>query len=199
MIIYKIIILLMSLVLHEIAHGYVAYLCGDKTAKYYGRLSLNPLKHLDPMGTILPIVMLLSGSSFVIGWAKPVPVNYWALKNEKWGEFFVAIAGSAMNFLLMIIVGLLIRFNILTFNPITSYFMVMNMLLGCFNLIPIPPLDGSRVVASFLSLENRIRVFNYDRIGLVIVILLGYTGIISKILMPMFRVVLKVLNFVVGS
>lgn len=198
MIVYKIIILLFSLVLHELAHGYVAYLCGDKTAKYSGRLSFNPIKHLDPAGTLLPILMILSGSNFVIGWAKPVPVNYWAFKNGRLGEFLVAIAGAMMNYFLMIACVLLIKFNILPLNSITTYFIVMNMVLGTFNLLPIPPLDGSRVIASFLKGEDRWKVFAMDQYGLFIVIGLSYFGILSRILNPIYGSIIKFLEIIMN-
>ncbi|WP_297404356.1 site-2 protease family protein [uncultured Cetobacterium sp.] len=197
MIVLKIIILLFSLVLHELAHGYMAYFCGDKTAKYSGRLSLNPINHLDPAGTLLPILMLLSGSTYVIGWAKPVPVNYGAFRNGRIGEFLVAIAGAMMNYLLMFICVLLIKFNIVQLNPVTIYFIVINMVLGTFNLLPIPPLDGSRVVASFLDGQDRWKVFSMDRYGLFIVIGLSYFGILSRILNPIYSWILRFIDIII--
>lgn len=198
MIVFKILILLFSLVMHELAHGYMAYFCGDKTAKYSGRLSFNPVKHLDPAGTLLPILMILSGANFVIGWAKPVPVNYGAFKNGRVGEFLVAIAGAMMNYLLMILCVILIKFNIIPLNRITIYFIIMNMVLGTFNLLPIPPLDGSRVVASFLKGEDRWKVFSMDQYGLFIVIGLSYFGILSKILNPIYTNIIKVLETIMN-
>ncbi|WP_297596976.1 site-2 protease family protein [uncultured Cetobacterium sp.] len=199
MLVFKIIILLFSLVLHELAHGYMAYFCGDKTAKNYGRLSFNPLKHLDPIGALIPIVMLLSGSNFVIGWAKPVPVNYFALKNGRVGEFLVSIAGVATNYLLMFLGALLIRFGIIPFGPLSIYFIIINMALGTFNLLPIPPLDGSRVIASFLNDENRIRVFTFDTYGILIIIGLSYFGLLSKMISPIYNLMIGFVDMIIRS
>lgn len=196
--IIKIIILIFSLIIHELGHGFMAYLCGDKTAKIYGRLSLNPLKHLDPVGTLFPILMILTGSSFVVGWAKPIPVNYGRIKNGRLGEFLIAIAGVSTNFILMI-VGAII-FKIIRYSSSElliqsiSYLITINMVLGVFNLLPIPPLDGSRVIGSFLSLKDREKIFSYDRSGIVLVILLAYFGLLSKILIPIYDTVINLLN-----
>lgn len=196
--IIKIIILIFSLIIHELGHGFMAYLCGDKTAKIYGRLSLNPLKHLDPVGTLFPILMILTGSSFVVGWAKPIPVNYGRIKNGRLGEFLIAIAGVSTNFILMI-VGAII-FKIIRYSSSelliqsVSYLITINMVLGIFNLLPIPPLDGSRVIGSFLSLKDREKIFSYDRFGIVLVILLAYFGLLSKILIPIYDTVINLLN-----
>ncbi|MEG0299855.1 site-2 protease family protein [Cetobacterium sp.] len=199
MLVFKIIILLFSLVLHELAHGYMAYFCGDKTAKYYGRLSFNPLKHLDPIGALVPIVMLLSGSSFVVGWAKPVPVNYFALKNGRVGEFLVSIAGVATNYLLMILGALLIRFGIIQLGPLSAYFIIINMALGTFNLLPIPPLDGSRIIASFLNDENRIKIFTLDTYGILIIVALSYFGLLSKIMSPIYNLMIGIVDTIIRS
>lgn len=199
MIIFKILILLFSLILHELAHGYVAYFCGDKTAKYYGRLTINPLKHLDIIGTLVPIFMILSGSNFIIGWAKPVPVNYYALKNGRLGEFLVSIAGVSVNFLLMIGVAFLIRIGILPFNKFTVYIMIINMALAIFNILPIPPLDGSRVLASFLDNENRIKIFSFDTYGILLIIVLSYFGILSRIILPIYNVIIGIIDLIIRS
>ncbi|MGL4425152.1 MAG: site-2 protease family protein [Cetobacterium sp.] len=199
MFVFKIIILLFSLVLHEIAHGYTALLCGDKTAKKSGRLSLNPLKHLDPIGALIPILMLLSGSNFIFGWAKPVPVNYFAFKNGRVGEFLVSIAGVVTNYSLMIIGALLIRFEIIPINDLSIYFIMINMALGTFNLMPIPPLDGSRVVASLLSDENRIKIFTIDSYGILIILGLSYLGILNRIMSPIYNFMIGVIDFIIRS
>lgn len=199
MFVFKVIILLFSLVLHELAHGYMALFCGDKTAKHSGRLSLNPLKHLDLIGALVPIVMLLSGSGFIFGWAKPVPVNYFALRNGRVGEFLVAIAGVLTNYSLMIIGALLIRFNIIPFNDLSVYFIIINTALGTFNLLPIPPLDGSRVIASFLNDENRIRIFTIDTYGILIILGLSYFGILSKIMSPIYNFIIGVIDLIIRS
>ena len=109
--IFFLIILLFSVIIHELAHGSVAYSLGDPTAKYAGRLTLNPLKHLDPFGSvILPLLLFLSGSQFLIGWAKPVPINPYNFKDQKWGPLKVAVSGPASNIIVALIFGLLIRF-----------------------------------------------------------------------------------------
>ncbi|MGL5796775.1 MAG: site-2 protease family protein, partial [Cetobacterium sp.] len=197
MFIFKIIILLFSLVLHELAHGYTALLCGDKTAKKSGRLSFNPLKHLDPVGALIPILMLLSGSNFIFGWAKPVPVNYFAFKNGRVGEFLVSIAGVVTNYSLMIIGALLIRFKIVEVNDLSIYFIMINMALGTFNLMPIPPLDGSRVIASLLNDENRIKIFTIDSYGILIILVLSYFGILNKIMSPIYNFMIGVIDFII--
>ncbi|MCX3067476.1 MAG: site-2 protease family protein [Cetobacterium sp.] len=199
MIVLKVIILLFSLVLHELAHGYMALFCGDKTAKYSGRLSLNPLKHLDPIGALVPIFMLLSGSNFIIGWAKPVPVNYFAFRNGRVGEFLVSIAGVLTNYLLMILGAILIKYGVVPFNDISIYFIIINMALGTFNLLPIPPLDGSRVIASFLNDENRIKVFTLDTYGILFIIVLSYFGILSKMMSPIYNILVRFIDLIIRS
>ena len=153
---FAIAVLIMSVVLHEISHGYVAYILGDSTAKYAGRLTLNPLKHLDLFGSvIIPIFTYLAGG-FILGWAKPVPFNPYNLKNQKWGPAIVGIAGPATNFLVLLVFGLALRFsNYISFLP-ASFFQIaatvslINAMLMVLNLVPIPPLDGSRVLQAFL-------------------------------------------------
>jgi Zn-dependent protease len=163
--IFYIIVLVMSIVIHEFAHGYSAYLLGDNTARLSGRLTLNPIKHLDPFGSvILPILLILTKAGFIIGWARPVPYNPNNLRKGKIGNFIVAISGIAANLIIAVIFGLLIRFapmlGIPLYNPsslflnpfyeITSIIVEMNLVLALFNVIPIPPLDGSKILFSFL-------------------------------------------------
>lgn len=198
----EIIILIFSLVLHELGHGFMAYFCGDQTAKIYGRLSLNPLKHLDPVGTLFPILMILIGSPMVIGWAKPVPVNYRGFKNGRVGEFLVAISGALMNFILVIIGVILFRefrfsSDLILLNGL-EYLITINIILGIFNLLPIPPLDGSRVIGSFLNGRNREVIFDYDRFGILIVIFLGYFGILNKILGPIYITLINLINYYIA-
>ena len=160
--IFFIAILIMSVVIHEVSHGYVAEQFGDDTARNAGRLTLNPLKHLDLFGSIILPVLLYFTSGFVFGWAKPVPYNPNNFNNKKWGTIAVAAAGILANFLIAIIFGLLIRFapslgfpayNALLVQPfykITMEIVLINIALGTFNLVPIPPLDGSKILFSFL-------------------------------------------------
>lgn len=161
--IFYIIVLIMSVVVHEVAHGYTAYLLGDNTARNSGRLTLNPLKHLDPFGSvILPLLLVLMNAGFVIGWAKPVPYNPANLRDEKKGTFLVAVAGILANLVLVIFFGLLIRFAPMlgipmsaSFFKITSIIVILNLVLALFNLIPIPPLDGSKIMFAFLPYKYR--------------------------------------------
>lgn len=199
MIVLKVIILLFCLVIHELAHGYMALFCGDKTAQYSGRLSLNPLKHLDPIGTLIPIFMLLSGSNFIIGWAKPVPVNYFAFRNGRVGEFLVSIAGVLTNYLLMIVGAILIKYGLIPFNSISIYFIIINMALGTFNLLPIPPLDGSRVLASFLTGEDRVRIFSLDTYGILFIVVLSYFGVLDKMMSPIYNVLVRFIDIIIRS
>jgi len=157
MLIFQIVILIFSVVIHEVTHGYVAQMLGDPTARLAGRLTLNPLKHLDPLGSvIIPGILLLSNSGFLIGWAKPVPYNPYNLSNQKWGEALVAGAGPFVNIFIALVFGLIIRFGAAfeTLSPafieIASFVVFINILLAIFNLIPVPPLDGSKVLAAFL-------------------------------------------------
>ncbi|OGZ84929.1 MAG: hypothetical protein A2599_03180 [Candidatus Staskawiczbacteria bacterium RIFOXYD1_FULL_39_28] len=155
--IFSLIVLLFSVIIHELAHGYVAFSLGDPTAKYEGRLTLNPLKHLDPFGSvILPLLLLIAtaGQGPIFGWAKPVPINPYNFKDQKWGTLKVSISGPLTNFGIAIIFGLLIRFlnfpQLLPLMQLLSIVVFYNFLWGIFNLVPIPPLDGSWILFRFL-------------------------------------------------
>lgn len=180
--IFSLIVLLFSIVIHEVAHGSVAYSLGDPTAKYSDRLTLNPLKHLDPFGSvILPLIMLITtgGRGPIFGWAKPVPVNPYNFRDQKWGELKVALAGPATNFLIAIIFGLFIRFFPLP-EPLFVLFSVIsiyNFLLAVFNLVPIPPLDGSHILFSFLPESlSQIKIF-LQQYGLFLLLFLLFFGL----------------------
>ncbi len=169
----------MSIVIHEFAHGYMAYIFGDNTARLSGRLTLNPLKHLDPIGSVvLPLVLILMNAGFVIGWAKPVPYNPNNLRDIKKGTFLVAIAGVLANFIIVIIFGLLIRFAPFLISPsiaapfyqITSIIVVLNLVLVIFNLIPIPPLDGSKILFSYLPARFRYIENFLERWGMILLL-----------------------------
>ncbi|MDP2401045.1 MAG: site-2 protease family protein [Actinomycetota bacterium] len=173
-------ILFPAIILHEVAHGYVAYLLGDTTAKDRGRLSLNPIRHVDPFGTfLLPLLLLLgSGGQIAFGYAKPVPVNTWAFKNQRQGMFLVGIAGPATNLVLAFLSGLAFQaVNALgsgTVAGIVAYvflrFCLLNLVLMFFNLIPLPPLDGSRILPLFLSDRAMVTYDKIERYGFVILI-----------------------------
>lgn len=147
-------ILIMSVVIHEVAHGYAALALGDSTAKYQGRLTLNPLNHLDPVGSVLVPLLGYFLGGFIVGWAKPVPFNPYNLRNQKWGEAVVAFAGPLSNITLAIIFGMVLRFmDVGSALPLVSFVVLINLTLAFFNLIPVPPLDGSKILFAFLPLR----------------------------------------------
>lgn len=169
--VFTIIVLIYSVILHEVAHGYAAYALGDPTTKAAKRLTLNPIRHVDLWGTIIiPGVLVLTHSPFLFGWAKPVPYNPYNLKNQRWGEAIVAVAGVATNILLAVIFAFIARsayaHGAATYGDLASVVVLTNLFLGFFNLIPIPPLDGYtflrgllplRSAMSFREFENRVR------------------------------------------
>ena len=198
---------------HEVAHGYAAYCFGDDTAKREGRLSFNPIKHIDLKGLLLPILLLLSGTKFLIGWAKPVPVNFNNLRPHRLGFFVVAVAGITVNFIFAGISLILLR----TFfhssyhifyedimvkgSPVTEiivkfliYFFFINILLGTFNLIPITPLDGGRIVYSFAPKSVRIFYDKIENYGIIIVFLLLWGGLFSNVFEKVFDFLIKLLG-----
>jgi len=150
--IFSIAILIISVVIHEVSHGYMAYYFGDPTAKLAGRLTLNPLKHLDMFGSVIVPAIAFLTTGFIFGWAKPVPYNPYNLRNVKVGEPMVALAGPLSNFTVAIIFGILIRLGFLPMELISpaSLIVLINIVLGTFNLIPIPPLDGSKILFGIL-------------------------------------------------
>jgi Zn-dependent protease len=168
----------MSVVVHEVSHGYAANLLGDPTAKYAGRLTLNPLKHLDPLGSVVvPIILAVFPPHMVFGWAKPVPYNPYNLKNKRWGDLIVAVAGPVSNLLLALFFGLLIRWNFSggflpsSFMNIAATIVFVNLILAVFNLVPIPPLDGSKVIFGVLPFRLSFKVkIILERYGLVFLI-----------------------------
>ena len=147
-------IIILSIIFHEVAHGYVANWLGDPTARLSGRLTLNPIPHIDPVGSILvPGILMLSGTPFLIGWAKPVPYNPYNLRHGKWGEALVAFAGPATNILIAVAFALLLRLGLLTsplFVQVAVLAIFANIALAIINLIPIPPLDGSKILRALL-------------------------------------------------
>jgi Zn-dependent protease len=184
---------LLALTLHEVAHGLAALWLGDTTAKDAGRLSINPLKHLDLVGTIAILVV-------EIGWAKPVPVNPSRFKNPAKGMLLVALAGPAMNFLLAVLFAALLGLMAhlpapapgtaahQVLSPLVSmiaFGVVINLILGLFNLIPVPPLDGANILAGLLPRNAAFAYMRMGRWGFLIIILLAFTGVLGEVLGPM--------------
>ncbi len=186
--IFYIAILVMSIVIHEISHGFVAEYYGDKTARHAGRLTLNPIKHLDLFGSILlPAFLVLTKAGFLFGWAKPVPYNPDNLSDRKWGTFWVASAGVISNFFIAIIFGLIIRLSLgvvdsAPFYFITSSIVIVNLALGIFNLLPVPPLDGSKILFTLLPYSYRGVINFIEQYGLVL--LLVFVIFFAKYLFP---------------
>ncbi len=184
-------LLFFAVVVHECCHGWVAYLNGDDTAKLSGRLTLNPIPHIDMMGTIiLPLILILTHSPVLIGWAKPVPINPYRLNNPIKDMAKVGLAGPGSNFALAILSALIIwLFKITGVDPSTEinaliikllYINVqINLVLGVFNLIPIPPLDGSRIVSAFLPTEIAFKYNQLERYGIFIIFFLLSFGFLN--------------------
>ncbi len=190
--------LLLAISMHECAHGYAAYLMGDRTAKYSGRLSLNPINHLDPIGALC---MLL----FRFGWAKPVPINPRNFNNQKRGIIIVSLAGPLTNFVLGFLSCLIFyainyfAYPLSSFGDFLSmvflYSTYMNVGFMIFNLIPIPPLDGSKIVMEFLPPRIKYKVYNYERYFGLILIILVYAGTITPVLSVLRSYVLSFYDF----
>ena len=209
-IVVMIVPLLFSVTIHEVAHGYIALRMGDHTAQKAGRLTLNPIKHLDFFGSlILPLILKLTGSPIIFGYAKPVPVNFSNLRNVRKSTIYVASAGVLANFILAFLSGIFFRiltnYKMLWQTSIISpfimdlysmlfYSVVINLVLAIFNLIPIPPLDGSKILAMCLPTSLRIQFARLERFGMIIIIFLLLTNLLDKLLSffltPMFNILL---------
>ncbi|MFT5179764.1 MAG: Zn-dependent protease [Candidatus Paceibacteria bacterium] len=160
---FSILILIFSVVIHEVSHGYAALSMGDTTAKNAGRLTLNPIPHISLLGSIIiPLLFAILPGGILFGWAKPVPYNPYNLRNRRWGEVFVAVAGPLSNLFLALIFGLLIRFSEVlslpsAFVEISIIIVLINIVLAIFNLMPIPPLDGSKILFGLLP-QNAFKI-----------------------------------------
>ncbi len=184
--VFQVIVLIFSAIVHEYMHGWMAYQLGDSTAKDAGRLTFNPLAHLEWFGSFfLPLVMIVTNMPFVFGWAKPVPYNPYNLKDRKYGDAKVAIAGPLGNLIIALFFGLLLRFSpviSITFTGLISLIVYINLVLMVFNLVPIPPLDGSKILAAFLPERLRARYLNSERYGFILVIL--FVMLAGQIIIP---------------
>ncbi len=182
---------LLAITLHEFAHGYTAFLLGDPTAKERGRLSLNPIAHIDPFGFIM---LLVAG----FGWAKPVPINPNYFKNRKMGTFLVSIAGPLTNVVLAIILTIILGFNIKFFeheliSKMLFYGIMINLVLAVFNLFPIPPLDGSKIVLTVLPKQMEYRYYQYQKYSYALLMILVFFRVVDKVLFPVVNFLMDIL------
>lgn len=206
-IILALVVLIISIIAHEVAHGYAADALGDPTARYAGRLTVNPLPHADLMGSLLiPAILIFTHSPILFGWAKPVPYNPYNLRNSRWGEALVAVAGSATNLTLAIIFGLIVRLGVdvlpsaaLAFAGTIAF---VNLFLGLFNLIPFPPLDGFTALRSALpwSAGMGLRQFETQMRGAGALTLILFLLIFSYVLAgPFFNFVSWLFGLITGG
>jgi Zn-dependent protease len=177
--IFSIAVLIFSVVAHEVSHGYMAQYLGDPTARLAGRLTMNPIKHIDPIGSILvPIVTVLMPGGFVFGWAKPVPYNPYNLRDAKWGDAKVALAGPLTNLAIAFIFAMFLRLGGDLFTgPMQSLMhtiVIINIVLAIFNLVPIPPLDGSKVLMNALPFRYRYIGDYLERYSLVFILIFAF-------------------------
>ncbi len=200
--------ILLAIILHEVAHGWVAWKLGDPTARSQGRLTLNPLSHIDPVGTVLVPLVLLTIGGFIFGWARPVPVDMRYFKNPHRDMAKVAIAGPAANFIMAIGWGFLAMWGARwqVDMPEIGQFLLysglagvqINLILAALNLIPIPPLDGSRIVAAFLTPQLRSAYYRIEPYGFFILIGLIFTGLLNPVLMPIYTALKGVVQSIIG-
>ena len=186
--------ILFAITVHEAAHGYAAKYFGDLTAEKLGRITLNPLKHIDPFGTILLPALTVMLGGILFGWAKPVPVNFANLNNPKKDMFWVAAAGPASNFVMAILWAILLNYANYVPNAAVNFLAEMslagisiNLVLMVLNLLPMPPLDGGRIAVSLLPTPMAIQLARLEQYGFIILIVLMFTGILGKIISPIIQ------------
>ena len=194
-ILFQIIVLIFSVVIHEVSHGYVAEELGDSTARDMGRLTLNPLKHIDPFGSIiLPLLMSLIPGGIILGWAKPVPYNPFNLKDPKKGGALIAAAGPASNLVVAFIFSIFYRLfmyvpnvggALITLEPLFASIVMLNIMLAIFNLVPIPPLDGSKILFALIPRKFGYVTEIFERYGFFILIIFIFLGV--EFLSPIVR------------
>ena len=189
-------LLLIAMTVHEFAHGLVAYKLGDSTARLSGRLTLNPLAHIDPFWTILLPAVLFLSTGFIFGAAKPVPVNYWSLKNPKRDMIWIGLAGPLANFILAFIISGILKF--VAPQSLSAYLLfnllVINVGLAIFNLIPIPPLDGSNILIGLLPAQLSKQYANLGRYGLIILFLFIWFGRIDRWIWSLVGAVIRMMG-----
>lgn len=193
--VFIVVVLLFSAIIHEYMHGWMAYRLGDNTAKDAGRLTFNPLAHLEWFGSFfLPLSMIITRMPFVFGWAKPVPYNPYNLRDRKYGDAKVALVGPLANFIVALFFGLILRFfpNFnLTFSGLLMIIVQINLVLMVFNLIPIPPLDGSKILGVFLPPTLREKYLHLERTGFILVII--FVMLAGGLLMPLVNVLSRLI------
>ena len=195
-----------AIALHEAAHGYVARMFGDQTAWMLGRVTLNPLKHIDPIGTVVvPGVLLLTGAPFLFGWAKPVPVNFGNLRHPKRDMIWVAAAGPAANFAMAVLWALLFQASAPTgilasagLERMAQIGISINLVLMVLNLLPIPPLDGGRIAVGLLPGRAAYALSRVEPFGFIIIIVLLVAGVLGDLMRPLLRGAAYLLSLLTG-
>lgn len=201
--------LIFAITLHEVAHGYVASWFGDQTARLSGRLTLNPIKHIDPVGTLLIPGLMLIVSNFVFGWAKPVPVDARNLRNPRRDLALVALAGPVANFLMAFFWGLIAKCGVLAEGYDNAWLgipliymggagIMINVVLGVLNLIPLPPLDGGKVMSGLLPPRAAYQYQKIEPYGFLILLVLMFAGVLSRVMAPFVFFLINVIGQLFG-
>ena len=199
-ILISLVVFFIAIVVHEFSHAFVAYKRGDMTAARSGRLTLNPLAHIDPFGTVLlPILLIALRSPVLFGWAKPVPINFAALKSPKTDMIWVGLAGPAANLLVALIATLALKTGLRDssgFVIVLGQLILINVVLAVFNLVPLPPLDGSRIIMGLLPRPLAIRYAMIEPYGFIILFALLYLGLFNRVVWPVVAWVIHLLSLI---